>query len=61
MARFSHVVASGNSHHVIRRSVRSIPTFDGGGGRIAYLDCMAEEWKRVSVEVRAAGCEGAHD
>jgi putative transposase len=44
-------VAPGLSHHVTQRGVRSIRIFDDDGDRKAYLDFMAEELKRFSVEV----------
>lgn len=51
MARISRVVASGYPHHVTQRGVRSIPIFQNDGDRNAYLDFMAEELKRFSIDV----------
>ena len=53
MARISRVVASGYPHHVTQRGVRSIPIFGDVSERSAYLDFMAEELKRFSIEVLA--------
>jgi putative transposase len=53
MARISRVVASGYPHHVTQRGVRSIPVFHNDGDRNAYLEFMAEELKRFSVDVLA--------
>jgi putative transposase len=51
MARISRVVASGYPHHITQRGVRSIAIFDDDDDRSAYLDFMAQELKRFSVEV----------
>ena len=53
MARLSRVVASGYPHHVTQRGVRSIPIFHTDSDRRAYLDFIAEELNRFSVEVLA--------
>lgn len=53
MARISRVVAPGYPHHVTQRGVRSLPIFSTDQNRRMYLDMLAEQLDRFSVEVLA--------
>jgi len=53
VARISRVVAPGYPHHVTQRGVRSIAIFNSDQDRKAYLEILAEQLDRLSIEVLA--------